>query len=73
MRTTVNIEEKALAIVKARAEQTYQSMGQVISQMVYDSAYRVDAPDRRNGVPLFRAVCHGAEPGLDLVNRLRDD
>ena len=67
-----------MAIIKAQAEQTYRSMGQVISQMVYDSMSRVQNPEKRNGVPLFEPrSCEGASreaaPNLELVNSLRDD
>lgn len=73
MRTTLNIEDKALAIVKTHAAQTYQSVGQVISQMVYDAAGIGYGAAKRNGVPLFDVVSHESSPDIDLVNALRDE
>ena len=73
MRTTLNIEDKALAIAKTHAAQTYQSVGQVISQMVYDAAGIGYGTSERNGVPLFDVVSHESSPGIDLVNTLRDE
>ena len=73
MRTTLNIEDKALAIVKTHAAQTYQSVGQVISQMVYDAAGIGCGASKRNGVPLFDVVSHESSPDIELVNALRDE
>lgn len=73
MRTTLNIEDKALAIVKTHAAQTCQSVGQVISQMVYDAAGIGYGAAKRNGFPLFDVVSHESSPDIDLVNALRDE
>ena len=73
MRTTLNIEDKALAIVKTHAAQTYQSVGQVISQMVYDAAGIGYGAAKRNGVPLFDVVSHESSPDIELVNALCDE
>ena len=65
MRTTLNIEDKALAIVKTHAAQ--------ISQMVYDAAGIGYGAAKRNGVPLFDVVSHESSPDIELVNALRDE
>ena len=75
MRTTLDIEDDVLLAVKAEAERTRQTAGQVASGLLRQAlqAGHAAVPARRNGVPLFPVKPGGAVVTMELVNRLRDE
>ena len=76
MRTTLNLSTEALAKVRQLAQQRRKTLGAIASELILQALEPQEAPEVRNGVPLFPV--HGgpgheaAAPDLDLVNRLRD-
>ena len=58
------------------AQQRGKTLGQIASALILKALEPEDAPDVRNGVPLFRANAGpgGGEgaPDIEVVNRLRD-
>lgn len=72
MRTTLDLDDRVLAMARAKAAQEQISLGKAVSALVLLGAQsRVEAADR-NGIPVYPAV-PGHVIDLDLVNRLRDD
>lgn len=76
MRTTLNLSTEALAKVRQLAQQRRKTLGAVASELILQALEPQEAPEVRNGVPLFPVhdgSGHEPEaPDLDLVNRLRD-
>lgn len=75
VRTTLDIEDDVLLAVKAVAERSQQTAGQVASSLLRKALQAGDAavPARRNGVPLFPVKPGSAVVTMELVNRLRDE
>ena len=73
MRTTLNIDDDMLGVVRSVARQKNESIGKTISRLLREPlAPPANLPAVRNGVPSLRP-----EPGctlatLELVNRIRD-
>ncbi|MYH29273.1 MAG: CopG family transcriptional regulator [Acidobacteria bacterium] len=76
MRTTLNLSAEALAKVRQLARQRQKTLGAIASELILRALEHGEAPAVRNGVPVFAAepdvIDEGAPPGLELVNRLRD-
>lgn len=76
MRTTLNLSAEALSRVRQLAQQRRKTLGAIASELILQALEPDEAPEVRNGVPLFPVRAgHGHEegvPDLDLVNRLRD-
>lgn len=76
MRTTLNLSAEALARVRQLAQQRRKTLGAIASELILQALEPEEAPEVRNGVPLFpEREDHGHEgaaPDLHLVNRLRD-
>jgi len=73
MRTTLDLDEDLILVVKQLAEQRRMTMGQIVSQLVRKALEPQETPRVRNGFPLFTPVPGAAKPSLPLVNRLRDE
>ena len=73
MRTTLDLDDRVLAIARAKANQDGCSLGRAVSELVLE---RLSAPstvfEMRNGIPVFPAV-PGHVIDLELVNQYRDD
>ncbi|MYD72275.1 MAG: hypothetical protein F4W89_16250 [Acidobacteria bacterium] len=78
MRTTLNLSAQALANVRQLAQQRGKTLGAVASELILKALEPEDAPETRNGVPLFSAAGGAGDgdreavPDIELVNRLRD-
>lgn len=76
MRTTLDIDDDVLAVVRLRAKREHSSIGRVLSELVrvaLQSSDGVASPAVRNGLPVLQ-VATGYRPiTLDLVNQLRDE
>ncbi len=74
MRTTVDIDDDLLSLVRSLATQRQTTMGQVISDLLRKAtlppAERVGLV--RNGVPLFQVPEDPVPITLEQVNELRD-
>jgi hypothetical protein len=74
MRTTLDIEDGLLAIVKQIAQQRKTTASHVISGMVREAIQPKSFQlEYRNGVPLLPRRPNGPTVTLELVNRLRDE
>lgn len=72
MRTTVDIDDRALAIARAKAAHDRISLGRALSDLVLAGVSRPStAMSVRNGIPVFPGVPgHVITP--ELVERYRD-
>ena len=77
MRTTLNLDPEAMAKVRTLAAQRCETLGAVASELILKALEPKQAPQIRNGVPIFTERVPGAEAcpptTLELVNRLRDE
>lgn len=74
MRTTIDIDDEVLAMVKEIARTYHQTAGAVVSRLLRESL-QPKSFDReyRNGVPLLPLRPHDVTVTTELVNRLRDE
>lgn len=77
MRTTLNLDPQAIAMVRLLAAQRQQTLGAIASELILKALEPEEAPEIRNGVPLLprkgRPGKNDRRPDLELVNRLRDE
>jgi len=73
VRTTLQLEDDVVHVVKQLARQRGVTMGEVVSQLIRQGLEAKNPPSVRNGVPLFVPKPGAPKPGLALVNRLRDE
>ena len=73
MRTTLDLDDDLVLVAKQLAEQRHTTMGRIVSQLVRKALEPRDAPQVRNGVPLFTPRTGAAKPDHTLINRLRDE
>lgn len=71
MRTTLNIDSEVMAKIRQLSRQRQVPLGTVVSDLVRAALEPATQAPERNGVPVFPPG-DGPQPGLDLVNRLRD-
>ena len=72
MRTTLDLDDRVLAMARAKASQERISLGKAVSALVLAASEARLETAERNGIPVFPAVS-GHVMDLDLVNRFRDD
>ncbi len=72
MRTTLDLDEDLIALAKALARQSGSTGGRVVSDLARKALQPADAPEMRNGVPLFAVKAGAKRADNALVNRLRD-
>lgn len=72
MRTTLDIDDRALAIARAKAAHDRISLGRALSELVLDGVSRPSTTmTMRNGIPVFPGVPgHVITP--ELVEKYRD-
>lgn len=68
MRTTVNLREQALELCKQRAEELEMSLGEVISEAVFEAFRDRPADQRTTRYELPTSGEGGLQPGVDLDN-----
>ncbi|WP_186156484.1 CopG family transcriptional regulator [Burkholderia gladioli] len=74
MRTTLDIDDDVLAVVRARAEREHVSIGRVLSALARASLQpAAAAPAMRNGLPVLPNSRSARPVTLELVNQLRDE
>ena len=73
MRTTLDIDDDVLAAVKAQAQATGRSAGQVISRLARQALAPPARGRTRNGVPVLPRRRGEKRVGLEEVSRLRDE
>ena len=73
MRTTFDIDDDVLMVVKQIADQQQLSLGEVISQLVRQALWSLEGVGMRNGVPLFLGRTKGKVVTLAQVDQLRDE
>jgi hypothetical protein len=73
MRTTLEIDDDLVPVVRRMADQRGMTMGQVFSDLTRKALESKTAVRSRNGVPLFRSKPGAPKPHMALVNRLRDE
>ena len=74
MRTTLDIDDDVLEVVKDIASQRGTTAGKVLSNLARKALEQAYAPPVRNGVPLLpRRPAGSSKPAMALVNRLRDE
>lgn len=72
MRTTLDLDDRVLAMARAKADQDGSSLGTALSALVLERTSAAQTFEIRNGIPVFPAV-PGHVIDLDLVNKYRDD
>jgi hypothetical protein len=74
MRTTLDIDDELLLMVKQIAQQRKMTAGSVVSSLLRESLQPKNfTPEYRNGVPLLPRSPNGPVVTTELVNRLRDE
>lgn len=73
MRTTLDIDEDVLYVVKGAAQQSGISIGRVLSDLARKALEPRSSPGERNGVPLFTPNRNAPGATLNTVNQLRDE
>ena len=74
VRTTLDIDEDVLAVVKDLAANRGSTAGKVLSELARKGLESPSEPAFRNGIRLLPPRGPGApRPTLEMVNRLRDD
>ncbi len=76
MRTTIEIDDDLVQVAKQLAAQRRTTMGQVVSILIRKALTPEQAPQLKNGIPVFQPVAKGKTakvPSLDLINELRDE
>ena len=72
MRTTLTIDDDALAAARTIAAQSSRTLGEVVSELVRRALRPAPAGRDRNGVPLLPVRTPGTIVTLEMVNALRD-
>jgi hypothetical protein len=74
MRTTLDIDDDVMAVVRARAEREHVSIGRVLSTLARSALQPAAAsPTMRNGLPVLPNARSGRPVTLEIVNQLRDE
>lgn len=74
MRTTLDIDDDVLAVVRARAERERVPIGRVLSNLVRAALQpAAAAPAMRSGLPVLPNAGAARPVTLELVNQLRDE
>lgn len=74
MRTTLDVDDDVLQVVKELAASHGLTEGRVLSDLVRKALQPVDLPRIRNGVPLMPRRPKGSPVmTMEIVNRLRDE
>jgi hypothetical protein len=74
MRTTLDIDDDVMAVVRARAEREHVSIGRVLSTLARAALQpTAAAPTTRNGLPVLPNARPVRPVTLELVNQLRDE
>jgi hypothetical protein len=74
MRTALDIDDDAMAVVRARAEREHVSIGRVLSTLARAALQpAATTPTMRNGLPVLPNTRAARPVTLDLVNQLRDE
>jgi len=72
VRTTLDLEDDVLAIVRQLAQQRESTIGHVVSDLIRQAVATKSHENVRNGVILFSPKPGAPKPTLALVNELRD-
>ena len=72
MRTTLAIEDDALAAAKAIARHEHKSLGVVVTDLIRKALRASEPATTNSGLPVF-AKRDGAVVDLEIVNALRDE
>ena len=72
MRTTLDLDEDILGLVKQLAAERKESLGKVLSNLVRLSLLRQTTAPVRNGIKLLEPLPGTATLTLEEINRLRD-
>lgn len=72
MRTTVNLDPKALAIVKSRANREQKTLGEILNQLIFASTE--GSPYKaKQGFPVLKVKEHGRVLTSEEVREMMDD
>jgi hypothetical protein len=72
-RTTLQLEDDAMAVAKAHAERHRLTLGQAVSELVRHGIERPLLTDRRNGLQVVRLNRRSPKVATALVDKLRDE
>jgi hypothetical protein len=72
MRTTLAIEDDALAAAKAIARHEHKSLGEVVTDLIRKALHASEPSQSSSGLPVF-ARREGVVVDLEIVNALRDE
>jgi len=72
-RTTLHLEDDAMAVARAHAERHRLTLGQAVSELVKHGAERPLLTDRRNGLSVVRLSRRSPKVATALVDKLREE
>ena len=70
MRTTINIDDDILPILKALSAQRKESLGKVVTSLIRRGLQPKHPQAVRNGVPILKPAASDTKPDLHLVNKI---
>ncbi len=73
MRTTVDIDDDVLIVIKEMAQERGVSAGKLVSELARTALTKSEPYDYEDGIPLLPLRPGGEMVTLELVNRLRDE
>ncbi len=73
MRTTVDLKEDILLAAKEIAKQRGSTVGQVLSDLVWQALTKQVPMATKHGLPLFPVKSKASVVTMELINRLRDE
>lgn len=72
-RTTLQLEDDAMAVAKAHATRHRITLGQAVSELIRQAAERPLVTEERNGLQVIRLNPRSPKVTSDLIRRLRED
>ena len=72
MRTTLNIDDDALAVARSLAAQRKETIGTIVSELIRQAVGKQKSKLRRGSVPLLPTKRDSQAITMELVNDLRD-
>ena len=72
-RTTLRLEDDAIAVAKAHARRHHLTLGQAVSDLVRQAAERPLVTDTRSGLRIVRLSKRSPRVTSKLVEQLRED
>jgi len=72
MRTTLEIDDDLLGLVKEMAQYQRSTAGKVVSQLIRNSLVQNDSREIRNGLHILKRPMDAKPVTMEVINQLRD-